>query len=215
MAAITVVILGQKGGTRKSTIGRALAVAYSRSGWKVLLVDMDPKQATAISWNLRRQARNQLPAVEMALHSTTSAALAAGNGYDLVIIDTKGFASKETAELAQAADLVLIPSATGLDDLEPSVTLAMVLAQEHGIAANKILFPLTNPGKSEIEAAEAAIYLGKAGFQATPGFISMMTCFSKAHDQGRSVIEVAAPGPKRQANNWISGIIAHIDQIAA
>lgn len=210
---ITVAILAQKGGTRKSTLARALSVAYTKGGWKTLLADLDANQATAGRWALRRQSRDIEPAIDLQLHPVAARALAARDDYDLVILDGKGFASDETAVLAQAADLILIPSGNSLDDLEPSVTLAMLLVQEHGIDPARILFPLTNMGKSLAEIADARAYLEKAGFQASPGFLTIMTCYGQAHDQGRAVTEVRAPGPKKQANDWIRGIIDRIDQL--
>jgi chromosome partitioning protein len=213
--AFTVAILAQKGGTRKTTIARAVGVAFTKGGWNTVVRDMDPGQASAVSWNLRRQARDITPALAIEKHAHVSTVLAGRDDYDMVIIDGKGYSSKETAEVAQASDLILIPSGTGLDDLEPSVSLALSLVQEFGIDPTRILFPLTNMGKSQVDVAEARIYLDKAGFQSSPGHISFMTCYSQAHDQGRAITEVGAPGPKKQANEWIRGIIERIEQLAA
>lgn len=214
MAALVTSILAQKGGTRKSTLARALAVAYTKGGWVTRVADMDADQTTVSDWNKRREARDLVPAISVQMHPTPASAVAAGADCDLLIIDGKGFASKETAEVAKASDLVLIPTGTGLDDLQPSVRLGLLLVQQHGIDPARILFPLTNMGNSLAEVADARAYLEKAGFAGgTPGFISIKTCFSKAHDQGRAITEVTAPGPKKQANDWIRGIIAHIDQL--
>jgi len=211
--AFTIAILAQKGGTRKSTLARALSVAYTKGGWNTLLADLDANQATAGRWGIRRESRDIQPAINLQVHPVASSALQARDDYDMVILDGKGFASAETAVLAQAADLILIPSGNGLDDLEPSVTLAMLLVEKHGVDPSRILFPLTNMGKSLAEIADARTYLEKAGFQASPGYLSVMTCYGQAHDQGRAVTETSAPGPKKQANDWIRGIIERVDQL--
>ena len=43
---ISVGIFNGKGGVTKSTIARALAVAYAKAGWNVCLIDMDVLNGT-------------------------------------------------------------------------------------------------------------------------------------------------------------------------
>jgi chromosome partitioning protein len=211
----TVFIASQKGGTRKSTIARPLNVAFTLAGWQTKIIDMDGNQATAWSWNERRKANGILPALIVEKHLHASGAIQAREGYDMVIIDGKGYASKETTDVALVSDLILIPSGTGLDDLEPAVDLALGLVQKHGIDPSRILFPLTNLGKSVADLVEARDYLAQAGFQASPGDISIMSCYHQAHTAGRAITEVSSPSPKKKANDWIRGIIDRIEQLNA
>lgn len=213
--ALLVSILAQKGGTRKTTLARALAVAYTTAGWQTLLADMDTNQATATDWNERRTDRGIAPAIDVRQFRQLAQLEAVRDEFDIVLADGKAYASVETAALAKVSDLILIPTGTSLDDLKPSVVLAQLLLSEHGIDPAKILFPITNMGKSQAEVTATQEYLATAGFQASPGHLSIMTTFSQAHDSGRAVTEVAPRGPKKQANDWIRGIIHRIDQLAA
>ncbi len=60
---ISVGIFNGKGGVTKSTIARALAVAYAKAGWSVCLIDMDVLNGTVTRWVQRRMANNIEPAI--------------------------------------------------------------------------------------------------------------------------------------------------------
>lgn len=110
-------IIGQKGGTGKTTTGLALAVAAAQAGQSAAIIDLDP-QANATHWKDRR--KNDNPAVVSAqvsrLRQTIS--IAEEHGADFVIIDTPGKSDSAAVESARCADLVLIPARAQIFDLE-------------------------------------------------------------------------------------------------
>ena len=61
-----------------------------------------------------------------------------------------------------SADVVVIPTGEGLDDLEPSVILANNLFKE-GVLAKKIVFALSITSDSQREVASARILLLATG----------------------------------------------------
>jgi chromosome partitioning protein len=121
-----VAIIAQKGGTGKTTVTLALAVAAQRAGQVVAVIDLDP-QATATNWSDRRPVES--PVVVSAQparlpHVLTSAA---ASGAELVLIDTPPRAEQAALAAAKAADLILIPCRAAIYDLETvSTTLELI-----------------------------------------------------------------------------------------
>ena len=87
MSTIVIAIVGQKGGTGKTTTAIGLAVAAGKARRNAVIIDLDP-QANAANWKDRRNAEN--PAVVSApptrLKQTLEAARS--HGADFVVIDT-------------------------------------------------------------------------------------------------------------------------------
>lgn len=112
----TITLIGQKGGTGKTTITTGLAVAATLAGFKAVIFDTDPQQS-AKNWHKRRGAATAPQAFTVApaeLPAKLDAARAAG--VDFVFIDTAGKLADRPNELAPSAieaarlaDLVLIP----------------------------------------------------------------------------------------------------------
>ena len=95
---------------------------------------------------------------------------------NLYIFDGAPHSSVETQKACQAADMVVIPTSEGLDDLEPSVVLANNLLQE-GISASKIAFALCITSDSEREIAGAREYLSKTPYTILAGEIPFRSAF--------------------------------------
>jgi chromosome partitioning protein len=114
---ITISLLGQKGGTGKTTIAVGLAVAAARAGHTVALVDLDP-QATASNWKDRRTDDN--PAVVSAQASRLRPTLetARGAGVEYCFVDTAGRNDDSALNAARLSDLVIIPTRPSIVEVE-------------------------------------------------------------------------------------------------
>src|SRR5271166_3045479 len=113
----TIGLVGQKGGSGKTTAAIGLAVEAARAGETVALIDLDP-QANAANWKDRREADN--PAVVSAQTSRLRQTLdlAEKGGAGIAIIDTPGKSDSAATEAARCADLVLVPARPKIFDLE-------------------------------------------------------------------------------------------------
>jgi chromosome partitioning protein len=113
----TISIIGQKGGTGKTTTALSLAVAAASDGQAVAVIDLDP-QTTATNWHDRRGGNK--PAVISCQISRLRAVLATAKEQraDLVIIDTPAKSSEASLEAARLSDLVIIPLHPQIYDLE-------------------------------------------------------------------------------------------------
>ena len=100
---ISVGIFNGKGGVTKSTIARALAVAYAKAGWNVCLIDMDVLNGTVTRWVQRRMANNIEPAIAAQPCGTPSQVqkIIESEVYDLVIVDGGAYASESVPKLSE------------------------------------------------------------------------------------------------------------------
>ena len=102
-----VAMLGQKGGSGKSTVGVSLAVEAIRAGKTVTIIDIDPQQ-TSSKWGDRRGGSS--PTVVSAQAERLTKTLEGIDPDHLVIIDTAGKADREGIAVSKVADLILLPS---------------------------------------------------------------------------------------------------------
>jgi chromosome partitioning protein len=109
----TISILGQKGGTGKTTTALAMAVATTHAGHSVVVIDLDP-QTTATNWYDRRIADDGLTVLSCQVAKLPSCQVARlrfvldaarKEGADMVIIDTPAKSSEAGIEAARAANL--------------------------------------------------------------------------------------------------------------
>jgi len=198
----------QKGGPGKSTNARGTAVGLAQNGWAVKIADFDLNQSTSTRWGVRRLQRGHTPQVSVEQFGSMGHALARADDYDAMIFDGAPRASKDTAAMAEACDLLVIPTGLALDDLEPAVELADALHYKHSIPTARIAFALNHVGDSQAELEEAQAYLGAKPYHVLAGYLPQKVSYSRAMDVGLSVIEVSHKGLRGQAEQLISAIIA-------
>ncbi len=111
-------VIGQKGGSGKSTVALHLAVCAEEAGLSAAIIDTDP-QGSAHKWFERREA--ETPGVHREIDADvlpTLVSRAKANGVDLLIIDTPGKAETMALAACEIADLVLVPTRPTQFDLE-------------------------------------------------------------------------------------------------
>jgi chromosome partitioning protein len=126
-------VLGQKGGTGKTTLVLHLAIAAMARGVVTSVIDLDP-QRSAEQWSdMREKGGTQEPPI---VHGTSSSlgemlAAARATGSELVLVDTPPLIDKTLIFAAEAADLIVVPSRVSiLDHLALSETLRVLEAMQ-------------------------------------------------------------------------------------
>ncbi len=110
----TITLAGQKGGVGKSTIALCLAVELHQRGRRVLVVDADDQQGTALTWAsvAAEQAlmalRDVPPVVRMGDNIRTDLVRLAA-GYEVTIVDTPGRTGRRAVFALGHSDLALLP----------------------------------------------------------------------------------------------------------
>lgn len=186
--AILIGMISQKGGVGKSTLARLIAREYAEAGWSVKIADLDVSQGTSFNWQARRLQHGIEPTVSVERFATVEQALKQKGHYDLLILDGPPHSTAGTLRIAQASDLVVLPTGLALDDMEPSVLLAHELVKK-GTPKEKIAFAFCRVGDSEHEIAEARAYIAQAGYRALPGSVPEKIAYRRASDEGKTLTE--------------------------
>lgn len=196
-------LLNQKGGVGKSALARALAVEFARNQWQVHVADLDRTQQTFFKWAQRRAESNTNPAIEVALYSEPKAALKAASNADVLIVDGKAFADAHALEIALNSDLIVIPVGVSLDDLEPSLKLAVELVNK-GVNKSSIVFVVCRvPDNGEKEAMNTRSSIQSWGFAAVQGWIPFKPSYSQAMDKGLAFTETPFKSLSEKADRII------------
>ena len=198
--------VSQKGGVGKSTLARLLAREIAAGGASVKIADVDIQQGTSYEWAKRRARAGVEPQIRIETFGSIKTALGEAPGYDVYIFDGAPHASRDTSEIAKAADLVVIPTAQGLDDLNPSILLAHDLLAE-GVPLERIAFALVKVTDSVAETAAARAYIARAGYHVLAGDLPVRTAYSKAHDAGRAASEAQFTTLARRADELAQSLV--------
>lgn len=137
---------------------------------------------------------------------TIEQALKVAQQVDLLLLDRPPHYTAGTPKIAQASDLVILPTELSLDDLQPSVLLAHELIKK-GIRRNKIAFVLCRVGESEAEISEARRYIIEAGYRPLSGSIPERIAYRRASDAGRAVTETRFPSLNQRSDELVQSII--------
>ncbi len=186
--ALIIGIVSQKGGVGKSTISRLVACNFAASEWMVKIADMDLAQGTCTSWNRRRLQNGTTPKVAVEQFVSVPDALKMANQYDLIVFDGAPHSTRMTLDIAQASDLVILPTGVSVDDLEPTIKLAHEL-KKNKVALSKIAVAFTRVGNSDLEVSEATEYVRASGYYLLDGVIHEKTAIRRASDEGKCATE--------------------------
>jgi len=181
-------MVSQKGGVGKSTLARLIAREYAQAGWNVKIADLDVSQGTSFNWQARRLQNQIDPSVSVERFGTVDQALKQRDHYDLLILDGPPHSTSGTLRIAEASDLVVLPTGLALDDMEPSVLLAHELVKK-GVLKSKIAFAFCRVGESQHEIAEAQEYIGQAGYRVLDGTVPEKIAYRRASDEGKTLTE--------------------------
>lgn len=204
-------VVSQKGGVGKSTICRDLARVFALAQWKVKIADLDYKQTTSADWSRRRMTAGIEPYVAVEQFPSLKPALAL-TGVHLLIIDGKPHSSEETREIGLACDLVVIPTGTTLDDLEPQVRLAHELKRAK-VPVERIVFVLNAPAGGKDAVERAAAYIEAAGYEAIETPIPRRDAYATAQNEGRSISEVTFPSLRTAAEQVAHDIMVRLQKV--
>lgn len=204
-----IAVVGQKGGTGKSTLARLLAVELCNNGLKTLLADTDHQQQTSLKWMQRRTAAGWLPTLEAQVFRVTSLLAKRLADYEAVVVDGSPHATEATFWLAKHANLIIIPSGMSLDDLEPSVQLGLEFLAA-GIPTTRLCYALTRTTPSPTELESTRVSIQQSGFCVADSTLPMSTAYAQAQDLGRTVAETRFPSLNERADVLVQSLFDYL-----
>ena len=207
---ITVALCTQKGGTGKTTIATALAVAAHLAGKKSALLDLDP-QTNAVNWFDRRDgdgpdvASIQPGAIRRSLEAYR------GLGMDWVFIDTPGKMDSASTEAAKYADMVLIPTQAqifAIDTLEPLKRLLDMAGNPPAF----VVLNLVHPNAGGRAADDAAAIADRFNISVAPIHLSRLKAYEDAPALGQTPQELE---PQGRAAQEVAGLFSFLSEQAS
>ncbi|MBX2843569.1 MAG: ParA family protein [Flammeovirgaceae bacterium] len=212
--ALIIGVVSQKGGVGKSTISRLIAREYAANDFNVLIADMDISQSTCVQWNKRRLLGKIQPEIDVQLFGSIDKAMKLANNYDLIIFDGAPHATKQTLEVAKQADMVIIPSGTALDDLEPANSLIKELLKK-GLSKSKITLVFNHVGVSVSELEESIEFMQDKGYFVYEKYLPEKTSYRRASDEGKSLTESSHQSTSHTADEVAQVIMNRIEEVVA
>jgi len=198
--------VGQKGGVGKSTLARVLAVAAARQKYKVLIGDFDLEQLSCIEWSATRLRNGIEPDIEARAFKSLKKLRKSVEGFDLVVVDTRGLADELTIDISQESDVIFLPTGTSMDDLRPTLSLARRLSKNRKIG-NKIVLVLSKVGRSERLLETAKVTIEEAGFEVLDSIWPERDGFQADLDIGKAGSEAHNPYLREAAQSIESDLL--------
>lgn len=209
--ALVIGVVSQKGGVGKSTVARLIGCEYAANEWDVKIADMDLAQGTTTNWNRRRLQNEYTPKVAVEQYVSVRDALRKADNYDLVVFDGAPHSTRNTLEIAENSQLLILPTGTSLDDLEPTIKLAHEL-KKRGIPRERITIALSRVGNSKAELEEAIEYIEQSGYHLLDGVLYEKTAIRRASDEGKSAAETSFKTINTRTDKLLQSIV---DRVAA
>lgn len=204
-----IAILGQKGGSGKTTIATALAVRAGKDGKSVALFDLDP-QGSATLWAERREGDSPAVVSCQIFMLKKMLAKAEEGGADLAIIDTPGKIEQAAVEAAKAADVVLIPVRATAFDLDALKELRALLAIAGDPPAYVVINAAPVQGRRHEDARAVIEQMHK--LQVASVHLSQRNAFSDSIIVGQTVSEYEPKGKAAGEIDALYSLILSITQ---
>ncbi|MGI9502524.1 MAG: ParA family partition ATPase [Geminicoccaceae bacterium] len=190
MAGKVVLIAQQKGGAGKTTLAIQLAVAWTRAGKNVAMLDVDPQGSLAAWRGLRDRTlgEDEGPAVEALSGWRVGNRLAStGREADLVLVDSPPHAEADAKTAIRSADLVILPiQPTMLDLWATEATLDLAKAEK-----TKALLVLNRVPPRSLAADAVAGEIKKKKWPLARTRLGNRQAFAASINEGKGVIETA------------------------
>ena len=206
-------VIGKKGGTKKSTTCRALAVEFARAGWSVAIADFDSDQSTCFKWATTRNEAGHKPSVDVAKYLNAKQAVdELKQSYEMILMDGGATANVVSYDIAMLSDLIVITSNTSREDIEPAASLALEL-QQAGIDPNRICIAFAPAFDNANDLRQAKAYFEESDFHVIQEHITPKISYSHALESGLSITETPCQSLRVKALRFADQVSNQLEAI--
>ncbi|HGX3708925.1 TPA: P-loop NTPase [Escherichia coli] len=213
----SIAFLSGKGGVTKTSLARALAVAYINAGWAVGIVDQDTGQNSFHKWNGRRTHFGHTPTIDVRSGSLRDAKhLIDSNTKHLVLVDGAAYGSRDTVEAAKMVDMIVVSCRFSLDDMESAVETMNRLVLE-GVPAEKfcVVFSGVPEQRSPVNYVNAQAWMAQTPYFICNGFIEQKNSLTDAQNEGLALNEVKFPSVRKRVDQVMESIATRFHELTA
>ncbi|SHF78185.1 chromosome partitioning protein [Litoreibacter ascidiaceicola] len=193
MSGSVITIAQQKGGSGKTTLTANLAVAFTKLGKRVAIIDTDP-QGSLGRWFMARREVMEDPSMEFSTASAWGIEYEIGkmlDTVDIVLVDTPPKADSDLRPALRKAALTLVPVATSHVDLWATEGV-LDLARRENTPAMMVLNRTRAGTRLGRDIAEAAAKID-AGLATAS--LANRVAYAETFGQGRAVQDAAPNNP--------------------
>lgn len=207
------VVGSSKGGVGKSTIATSFAHRFAQSGHSVVLVDTD-ETASARRWGDLRKKNSFEPEVPVELHPTgfEDAVVRYAESYDVIVVDVGARDYEKLLKLARVADMFLVPTSVGKNEIDATLVLARSFQSAGNIRPDGKAIPLhvlINNVMTDRELTNARVRLSKlVGLHVFAQALRGRKAWRDVNEYGLGVSEL----PRRESGKAIDEFDAVYDE---
>ena len=188
-------LLNQKGGVGKTTLSVNLAASLTRTGARLLLIDVDP-QGSALDWAAAREGESLFSVIGFPRATIHKEIGKIGQGYDHIIIDGPPRVTDLSRSAIMASDVVLIPVQPSPYDIW-SVDEIVKLTEEARVYRDnqKVTFVINRKIANTIIGRDVREALANYSIPTMTAAVTQRVIYAEAVAQGQAVYELDPNGP--------------------